>query len=539
MAIVQISQITNRKGLQDDLPQLAGAELGWSIDQRRLWIGNGTLAEGAPAVGNTEILTEFSDILAFQTNYTYKGQAAGYTAQTGPTASTPITQSLQSWLDQYASVKDFGATGDGITDDTDAINRALYQLYCREPNVQARRSLFFPAGVYRTTAPIEIPPYATLYGEGMDNSIIQLDSGYSSITVAQTADSLQQTGVNIGTNSATPPTYITISNLRFQNTDNGVENIFLLEQATNVKFDNVGFQGPLAPAELISSVLGMTGLRLLSNATYICEQITVDNCVFTGVTFGINTDSVVGGSGQQARGVTINGSQFDTLHVGISIGVEVPAVNQPTGFRITSNVFDNIYAEGIYFGAYTSLNATAHNTFYDVGNEFLGDTNPVTNNIYVGSSQVVCVGDMFARTDVYAAAVVRILIDATSIAFTNSSSLQMGVLTQESGQATVIASGASGQVLITVNPSNASGSLTGAFVVRYTIVRAGNKVRTGTITVANYDGIGLNWTDDYTENTPTGVTLTVSQSAGIVNVTANATVTAFDADFSYSLSYLN
>lgn len=63
MAIVQISQITNRKGLQENLPQLAGAELGWSVDTRRLYIGNGTLEEGAPEIGNTEILTEFSELV--------------------------------------------------------------------------------------------------------------------------------------------------------------------------------------------------------------------------------------------------------------------------------------------------------------------------------------------------------------------------------------------------------------------------------------------------------------------------------------------
>jgi hypothetical protein len=62
LAIVQISQITNRKGLAENLPQLAGAEFGWSTDTRQLWIGNGTLAEGAPVIGNTEILTEFSVI---------------------------------------------------------------------------------------------------------------------------------------------------------------------------------------------------------------------------------------------------------------------------------------------------------------------------------------------------------------------------------------------------------------------------------------------------------------------------------------------
>ena len=113
MAIVQISQITNRKGLQVDLPQLAGAEFGWSTDTRQLYIGNGTLEEGAPVVGNTEILTEFSDILVIPTTYTYKGAAAGYIVQTGPTPGTPVAQSLQSWFDQFATVRDFGAVGDG------------------------------------------------------------------------------------------------------------------------------------------------------------------------------------------------------------------------------------------------------------------------------------------------------------------------------------------------------------------------------------------------------------------------------------------
>lgn len=62
MAIVQISRITHRRGLQQDLPQLAPGELGWCLDSRLLFIGNGTLEEGSPAIGNTEVLTEFSNI---------------------------------------------------------------------------------------------------------------------------------------------------------------------------------------------------------------------------------------------------------------------------------------------------------------------------------------------------------------------------------------------------------------------------------------------------------------------------------------------
>jgi hypothetical protein len=176
VAIVQISRITNRKGLAVDLPQpLAGAELGWVVDERRLFIGNGTLEEGAPVVGNTEVLTEFSDILSFADQYTYQGTAAGYTVQTGPTPGSPITQSLQDRLDSFVIVTDFGATGDGVTDDTAAINRALYQLYCVQNNTQTRRGLFFPAGTYIVTDTIKVPSFAKLYGEGLEGSIISFN----------------------------------------------------------------------------------------------------------------------------------------------------------------------------------------------------------------------------------------------------------------------------------------------------------------------------------------------------------------------------
>jgi hypothetical protein len=69
MAIVQISKIQQRRGLQQDLPQLASGELGWSIDARRLYIGNGTVEEGSPQEGRTEILTQFS-ILNFSSAFT-------------------------------------------------------------------------------------------------------------------------------------------------------------------------------------------------------------------------------------------------------------------------------------------------------------------------------------------------------------------------------------------------------------------------------------------------------------------------------------
>ena len=70
MAVIQISKIQVRRGLHEDLPQLSSGELGWSTDQRRLFIGNGLLGDPdyAPEIGNTEILTIYSPVGAALSN---------------------------------------------------------------------------------------------------------------------------------------------------------------------------------------------------------------------------------------------------------------------------------------------------------------------------------------------------------------------------------------------------------------------------------------------------------------------------------------
>ncbi len=542
MAIVQISRITNRKGLQVNLPQLSGAELGWSIDERRLYIGNGTLAEGAPVVGNTEILTEFSDILEFQTTYTYKGQAAGYTVQTGATPDTPVTQSLQSWLDQFATVTDFGATGDGVTDDTEAINRALFQLYCREVNPQIRRSLFFPAGVYRVTETIFIPPYATLYGDGINGSIIQLDNSGDDSTlnafVARTADSLQQYGVNIGGNGATPPIDITITNMGFRNLDPTTD-VFLVQDATNCRFQSVGFYGPLEQADLINENADTAGVRFASAVTLITGQIVFDNCEFSGTTFGTNTATNLGGTDQEVDGVTIQNSYFNLLYQGVVLGTAAAVNGGASGFRVVGNKFDNIYADGVVFGSTVSLNATAHNVFYGVGNHFGPLTTPYTACIDIQNANNISISDLFERGDAYSLQQIpgtsfpRIDLNNTaSIATTNGSELAMGTYIRQSGkQVTWLANQSSPVTIFTINST-----VIRTFNVNYTIIRDIAR-RTGTIQVVTDAVIALTSVDTYTENTTTGITLFVSQAGDIATVSYVSTAGA-TGTFNYSINYL-
>ena len=604
MAIVQISRITQRKGLEEDLPQpLAGAELGWAVDQRRLFIGNGTLAEGAPVVGNTEILTEFSDILALATSYTYQGAAGGYTVQTGVSPGTPVTQSLQSRLDSMAIVTDFGATGDGITDDTAAINRALYQLFCVQTNPQIRRSLFFPAGVYLVSDTVLIPPYCRLYGEGSNSSIIRFqaqpwfantayqqgvlvkyDNGtifqlyrskisvpatgiainnttyWESVAslpawVARTADSLQQTGLNIGTNGATAPRNVEIQDLAFETQESANDSslgnnhsVFLIEQAQQVSITNTNFLGPLTEAELTTATEDMVGIGFVSTAARLCTNVTVDQCRFSGMSYGINTDD-------GTRGITVSNSWFDTLYQGIVLGDSAPQNGGPSGFRICHNIFDNIYAQGVVITG-CSLNGTAYNVFYDVGNEFFGSPVGVSQStpvIVIAANNNVSVGDMFQRTDQQALIQPRVQLynstNATvpvSMATTNGVQAQLGSYVRGSGQQAAIVNNQSNQTLFTVDTLEdvADGGFS-AFRMEYTIYRltAGSKaIRTGVLTVVaggdDSAGEGIVYNDEFSENEGTDVTLLVTESSNVITVAYDSQNTGYNGTIYYSVTHL-
>lgn len=600
MAILQISRITQRKGIFDDLPQpLAGAEFGWAVDQRRLFIGNGELAEGAPVIGNTEILTEFSDVLALAGAYTYSGLAAtGYAAQTGVTSGTPVSQSLQDWMDQFASVKDFGATGDGVTDDTAAINRALYQLYCRQTNTQVRRSLFFPAGTYIVTDTILIPPYAKLYGEGAESSIVQFqvnnwvaytpyDAGvmvyysvdekyYRSVGavpvedtigdailptdatyweeslsgipeyVVRTADSLQQTGSDILNGGAVRPNNIEAVSMSFRTVNHGNDsagshNILLVEDAEQITFNKCSFDGPFTTNDGDTTADDLAAVRFASTTALVTRQVVFDDCSFTGCTYGFNTD-------QQVESVTVTNSNFDTLTQGVVLGSLTPVNGGPVGFRILNNIFDNVYNEGIVIDG-VRLNATGYNIFLNVGNHI--NASAQTSVIDIDANNNVSVGDMFQRTTSESATYPRIALNNTTsialgmnirgIAFTVdgtsddtvASEMQLGKYTRTTGVHSVLADN-DADTLFVIDTATIK-----AFKMDYTILR-GTAVRTGTITAISAATGTFSYTDDYLENTSSGITLSVTEASagGDITVAYTSTSTGTAGTIDYSIAHL-
>jgi hypothetical protein len=316
MAINVISRIQVRSGLSEDLPQLAKGELGWSVDTQQLWIGNGTYDDGAPNLGNTLILTTPGASLTSSEDpndptsvgpdpatpvsaadsfpYTFRGSEAGYVAVTGPSGGDVIL-SLQSILDNnYISVKSFGAKGDGTTNDTDAINRAFNQIYCVTLNVQVRRVLYFPAGVYIVSGGmLKIPPFASMVGCGMNGSIIrQIDS--TQPYVAKFTDSKQQSGSSYTSNAAIPAQYISVTDIGFEHAAG--KNVIYAESATRVRFSKTKFQGSFNTPEIDINKLSnfLVAVTVARNPNSVIPSDWVfDYCSFSKIDFGYmaNEDS--------------------------------------------------------------------------------------------------------------------------------------------------------------------------------------------------------------------------------------------------------
>lgn len=317
MAIVQISKIQVRRGLNENLPQLDAGEIGWSTDTQQLYIGNGEIGtpDYAPNTGRTQILTEHSDFFSFINTYIFKGTEAGYTSITGVTALSPIARSLQNKLDESISIRDFGAKGDGITDDTAAIQRAIQQIYVSglEATVPSlRRTLRIPAGNYVITSTILIPPGALIIGDGKNNTIITNANG----TVFSTADSQYQTGGSLGTGGAQLPNNASVRDMLLATTTTGTSPTFTVDSGTDLTFRGVYFKAGATTTNLVNILSTVT-------TTY---NLTFDDCTFEG---GVNG---IGGIGAAQSVNIINSTFTNCSSKAINIGAAMTGVSSINNF---------------------------------------------------------------------------------------------------------------------------------------------------------------------------------------------------------------
>lgn len=94
-------------------------------------------------------------------NYQFASSASVSFLQAGASA---VVRTAQNKMRERISVKDFGAVGDGVTDDVSAINAAI--VYA---NSIGGAEVFFPSGAYRVKNSIQYLPAVDLIGESMAN----------------------------------------------------------------------------------------------------------------------------------------------------------------------------------------------------------------------------------------------------------------------------------------------------------------------------------------------------------------------------------
>lgn len=508
MAITQISRIQHRRGVSTELPQLASAELGWSIDNRRLYIGNGTLDEGAPSIGNTEILTEHSlvDLLSVAENYQFNGNVVGYSVQTGASPANPVYRTIQEKLDDIVNVRDFGAIGDGTTDDTGAINRALEELYTRDEaytSEMVRRTLYIPAGSYLLDGDVmKIPSYATVVGDGMEHTIIIQTDGTQEC-VAKLVDSLGQSGNNIGQNGASVPKYINISGITFKSNSDAYVNsrVFKVEKADTVFFKNVRFTGSV-PSTAISGNSSAC-LGLYCNATISTSNIFFNDCEFDHQIYGV----VAADSG--ISNVLFSGSKFHDLYLGMNLG-EL-ASTPPKAVKVYASYFDDIYMSAL--STHECYNVVSSFNYY--GNIGTPGGTPTTPVITFAGDDCYSFGDTFERTDSEDLSSPRVQSTGNgAFVVIPHDSVRIGERKLGPGLLNAISSNAA--VTVTTMTSTMYTAS-----IKYSVIRD-SYARTGTFVVTQR-GATVEYTDDYTETGDVGVTLSANTSAGITTVWATKT----------------
>jgi len=332
LAVVQISKIQIRRGQKNSssgVPQLSSAELAWAVDTQELYIGNGSVQEGAPYVGNTKVLTEHDNILELVGSYTF--------ASDDPAVTLSTPRSLLSKIDEiHVSVADFGAVADGSTDNVTAFENALTDLF-RNSDDTYKKVLIVPNGEYLFTSDLEIPSNAIVRGETESGAILNFDTANIRF-VTSTGDGL------INFSSSNRPENINISNLTIKRSSGQT----VITGMKNSVFENVVWNGEYVLGNQVNSLATESSAVFWGNdiAGIRADNITFRNCNFNSNSLSIKcTQTIVADTS-----VKITGCKFFINDTGIYIG----------GVTDQGNIWDirDCYFEEIATSAFHSTNGT-------------------------------------------------------------------------------------------------------------------------------------------------------------------------------------
>lgn len=260
---------------------------------------------------------------------------------------------IHSLLGVYYNVKDFGALGDGTTDDTAAINTAILAVYTAGGGV-----LFFPVGTYMISSAISLQPYVTLRGATPYFSIIKIRPN-----ITWTAAAMIDTGTSAATDIGIESLGVDGNKANLSTDDNGI-GIFFGRVAR-------GFVRNCAVKDTVRS-----GICLGSSAIAgPCQEIVIANNHVNGCGKSTSSADAMGIAVVHAERVTVTGNVCTNNQVGIHCETHDGASDTCRDIAIVGNTIEGNGALFSFFGigvvGRTSAAATQRVTV--VGNTITGD----------------------------------------------------------------------------------------------------------------------------------------------------------------------
>lgn len=281
-------------------------------------------------------------------------------------------------LAETVSVKDFGAVGDGTTDDTAAIQAAIN-------SVAISGAVYMPAGVYKITATILIDKRIKLYGDG---AIEQTGTGYTAAT--QILKEVNDVGIKVTQG------FVTIEDIYLKggtaNANAGIYVVGPYFNATRVTVSNMGDSGFTIGSATATPEVNANLWRL-------------DKCISNANNYGfVFTDSQTivdcnAGTGTllSASNNTLDGIYVDKAVKNTFVGVHCET-NGRYGVNLNTNAANNTFIGGDLEGNTTNdlyINSTnGYNVVQNVG--ILGtyvDNDATTIHIgYAGQVEIPTIG---------------------------------------------------------------------------------------------------------------------------------------------------
>lgn len=462
MAVIQISKIQVRRGQKNSnsgIPQLSSAEFAWAVDSQELYIGNGSVAEGAPYVGNTRIITEHDNLLELAASYQF---AVDY-------LSGSVPRSLQGKLDEYVSVADFGAVGDGSTDCVAAFETAFTQLF-RNVDVNYKKVLMVPNGEYLFLSDLKIPTGTILKGETKDGAKLNIGSNNIQFISSTGAELAAFDGTN-------RPENVNISNLTIQRTTGQT----VLSGLANSTFTDVSFIGQYELTDTITDIDVEAPALFWDNSNNATKttNIEFDKCRFQYNSISIK--SIQSATDNFETNIRFNDCDFFVNYYGIYINSNSGQLN---AWEINNSRFEEIFAHAFKStnGRSTLISKTV---FKNCGNGNGLASSPLYPIVYFGEKTNNIVTDCSSNR--YQSALVT--TDSTTLAIPEVYNSNKTFLVDKN-QASIFYSASA-------TPFAVISALNKTYTIRY-LLTLGTHSRTGKLTISINDGsTDVAITDEY------------------------------------------